>query len=232
MSAGVNDGAPLVSVVIPAFNAARYIRQAINSVFVQTYEPIEIVVVDDGAEDETAKVLRDVEERLRYARQSHLGIGAARNHGVRLARGSLLSFLDADDLFTPDKTRLQVDCLLAQPDVDVVFGHFEEFVSEELTDSERLDLAPRRGTQLGPFCQGMLLRRDSFDRVGPFAEGLHAAEFIDWYSRAVEIGLRVAVLPDLVFRRRVHLHNTTRGDRRDFVRVAKAAIDRRRRRPA
>lgn len=229
----MNDGRPLVSVVIPAFNAARYIRQALDSVFGQTYEPIEIVVVDDGSDDETANVLRDIEGRITYTRQVHLGIGAARNHGVRLARGSLLSFLYADDLFTPDKTRLQVGRLLAQPDLDLVFGHVEEFVSAELTDPERLGLAPRQGTHPGLFAQGMLVRRDTFNRVGPFVEGLGSAEFIDWYSRAVDGGLRIAVQPDLVFRRRLHLHNTTRRDGRDghdVVHVIKAAIDRRRRR--
>jgi glycosyltransferase involved in cell wall biosynthesis len=231
----MNGAGPLVSIVIPAFNAARYIRQALESVFRQTYPSIEIVVVDDGSEDDTRDAVLPFLDRLTYTKQAHLGIGAARNNGVGLARGSLLSFLDADDLFEPEKTQVQVRHLRERPDVDLVFGHVEEFLSEELPEAERQRLLLRPGAQPGLFAQSMLIRREAFDRVGPFREGLRAAEFVDWYSRARVAGLRHAVLPDLVFRRRLHLDNTSRREGRDpgdFLRVVKTAMDRRRDRNA
>src|SRR5262249_25220663 len=88
---------PLVSVVIATYNSSRFIAQAVQSVLEQTYRPVEIVVVDDGSNDDTAEVLACYRDRVRYVYQDNRGPAAARNRGIAEANGELLAFLDADD---------------------------------------------------------------------------------------------------------------------------------------
>lgn len=112
---------PLVSVVIPAFNSGEYVREAIDSVFAQTYSPIEVIVVDDGSTDDTAEKLHSLikAQKIRYTFQPNQGLAAARNTGIGLAEGKYLQFLDADDLLAPEKIEKQVKRLesLAEPSV-------------------------------------------------------------------------------------------------------------------
>src|SRR6476659_1934777 len=119
--------------MIGAYNAEPYVAEAIESVFAQTYRPLELIVVDDGSTDGTAAVVQSYGDRVTYAFQENGGNGSARNHAVRLAAGELFAFLDADDRFVPDKLERQWDALQADPDLSIVFGHVQEFVSPELT---------------------------------------------------------------------------------------------------
>jgi glycosyltransferase involved in cell wall biosynthesis len=104
----------LVSVIVPAFNAATYIRQTLDSVLAQTYRTIEVIVVDDGSEDTTADIVEEFvakDPRVRLIQQSNAGVGAARNTAIREARGTYLAPLDADDLWSPEKLETQVACM-------------------------------------------------------------------------------------------------------------------------
>jgi glycosyltransferase involved in cell wall biosynthesis len=105
---------PLVSVIIPAFDAAEHIRQALNSVLSQTYRTLEIIVVDDGSSDATIAIVDEFlkkDIRFRLIRQSNLGVGAARNTAIRKARGKYIAPLDADDFWFPKKLEKQVACM-------------------------------------------------------------------------------------------------------------------------
>jgi glycosyltransferase involved in cell wall biosynthesis len=104
----------LVSVIVPAFNAATYIRQTLDSVLAQTYRTIEVIVVDDGSRDSTANIVEEFvarDPRFQLIRQSNAGVGAARNTAIRKARGKYLAPLDADDLWSPEKLEAQVACM-------------------------------------------------------------------------------------------------------------------------
>jgi glycosyltransferase involved in cell wall biosynthesis len=218
---------PLVSVVIPAYNAEAYLAEAIDSVLPQWYTNTEIIVVDDGSTDGTGLVAQNYGGRVRYIRRKNGGIGAARNTGVEHAHGSLLAFLDADDLWTPEKLALQLAVMAAQPDVDLVFGHVVQFQSGDGVALPEGLAHPAPGFSAGT----MLVRMESFHRVGPFTTDFKLGEFIDWYARAKEIGLIERMLPGIVLRRRYHESNTGRiraGSRGDYARVLKAALDRRR----
>src|SRR3954464_13964239 len=94
---------PLISVMIGVYNAERYLAEAIESVFAQSYRPLELIVVDDGSDDGSGDIARGYGDGLSYARQENAGNGSARNHAVRLASGELFAFLDADDRFLPEK---------------------------------------------------------------------------------------------------------------------------------
>ena len=104
----------LVSVIIPAFNAARYIRQALDSALAQTYYAIEVIVVDDGSSDATASIVEEFikkDARVQFVRQCNAGVGAARNTAIRMARGKYIAPLDADDIWFPEKLEKQVACM-------------------------------------------------------------------------------------------------------------------------
>src|SRR6185503_2024667 len=111
-----------VSAVIPAYQAAAFLADAVESVLAQT-EPVgEIVVVDDGSTDGTAAVAASFGDRVRYVRQENQGVAAARNRGVAEARGRLVAFLDADDTWEPEKTARQLAHLRAHPDYAAVYS--------------------------------------------------------------------------------------------------------------
>ena len=104
----------LVSVIIPAFNAAEYIRQTLHSVLAQTYQSLEVIVVDDGSEDGTGAIVEEFVEkdaRVQLVTQCNAGVGAARNTAIRMARGEYIAPLDADDVWFPEKLEKQVACM-------------------------------------------------------------------------------------------------------------------------
>jgi glycosyltransferase involved in cell wall biosynthesis len=223
---------PLISVMVGVYNAERYLAEAIDSVFAQSYRPLELIVVDDGSDDGSAEVARRYGATLTYAWQENAGNGSARNHAVRLASGELFAFLDADDRFVADKLARQFAALQADPTLDMVFGHVREFVSPELTDAQRATVRPPAPQPLPwPAPNLMLIRRESFARVGPFSESVRVGVTVDWYARAAEAGLRSAMLPEVVLERRLHLTNNglrERDSRQQYLHVLKAALDRRR----
>ena len=118
---------PLVSVVIPAWNCSRWIDEALESVYSQTYRNLEIVVVDDGSTDDTAQILGRHGDRIRYFHQPNAGTGAARNAGVAQARGELIAFLDNDDVWMPEKLERQVRALQGWPQCGLVFADGRRF---------------------------------------------------------------------------------------------------------
>ncbi len=118
-----------VSVIIPAYNAERYLAEALASVFGQSRVPEEIIVVDDGSTDRTEEVVRKHGEAIRFLKQPHRGPGAARNLGVESARGEFIAFLDADDLWLPEKLSAQLDLFRTRPNIDMAFGRVRQFIS-------------------------------------------------------------------------------------------------------
>lgn len=222
----------MISVVIPAFNAEKYLAEAVESVLAQGHPELEVVVVDDGSTDLTA-TLADRLLAVRLVRRPHRGQAAARNAGVAQCHGELLAFLDADDLWTEGKLRCQLAALTEHPEADLALGYVASFVSPELDPSLRNRIACPEQPVPG-YCAGaMLVRRSAFLRAGPFDETLAVGEFVDWYSRAKAAGLASLMAPDVVLRRRLHAANLSRRnaeDRRTFVRIVKAHLDRRRQR--
>jgi glycosyltransferase involved in cell wall biosynthesis len=220
--------APLISVVIPVWNCERHIGEAVGSVLSQGWTPLQIVLVDDGSTDGSVAAALAAAPEIEVVRQSNQGIGAARNAGVQRARGELLAFLDSDDRWTPGKLRRQAALLADASAVDGVFGYVRQFYSPELPEAAALSPPEPSG---GPICSSMLIRTAAFHRVGPFAHDVKVGEFIDWYARAQEAGLRFEIEREVALERRIHGRNTVtreRDSRLDYVRVLKAALDRRR----
>lgn len=227
---------PLVSVIIPVYNGEKYLAEAIESVLAQAHRPIEIIVVDDGSSDHSADVARSFPETVRYYYQNNSGSAAARNKGVQEARGSLLAFVDADDLWVKEKLSLQMPMLEADPAPDMVFGHVSQFFSPDLDQAVRKKVVCPEGKMPGYHVGTLLIRRETFLQVGLFNPALQCGEFLDWSFRAKEKGLKELMLPEVLMKRRIHSSNmgivksNTRTDNShaDYVRILKASLDRRR----
>lgn len=204
---------PLVSVVIPAYNAERFLGEAIESVLAQDYAPIETIVVDDGSEDGTAAVARS-HPGVELIAQENAGPATARNRGFAASRGEFVAFHDADDTMLPEKLSVQVGEMLADPAIGCVLAQQELLVEEgaELPfwaeGSQVPTVMPARPEELAGepdvHTMTMVVRRRAFERVGGFDEELRAAEDVDWMLRAAEAGVELARLPRVLLRRRVH----------------------------
>ena len=220
----------LVSVVIPAFDAASYLGEAIDSVLRQSHDHLEVIVVDDGSTDGTSEIATRFGSRVRSVFQAHTGLAAARNHGVRVSTGAYLAFLDADDLWEPEKLSIQLEAFAADADLDIIFGRVIQFWSPELSPPTVSSLnvgEPMEGYHAG----AMLVSRATFDRVGLFREDHELGEFIEWYSRALDHDLKIAMLPSVVMRRRLHDTNMGRANRNgppEYARMLRWVVDRRR----
>jgi glycosyltransferase involved in cell wall biosynthesis len=225
---------PLVSVIIPVYNCERYLAEAIESVLTQAYDHIEVIVVDDGSTDNSAAIVKNYEP-LRYYFQPHGGIGVALNLGIKESRGSFFAFLDADDLWTNNKLIRQMKVFKHNPNPDIVFGHIMNFFSQEMDEETRRTLKSSNESIPG-YCKGsMVIKREAFLSVGPFATNWELGDFFDWYLRAMEKGLTSLMLPEVVLRRRIHSSNKVIRDRNhqtDYIRILKAALDRRRHKDA
>lgn len=211
--------APLVSVIIPVRNGVRYLAEAVQSVRAQDYRPLEILVVDDASADGTGQMARQWADVRYLAQSTHRGAGVARNLGVARSSGVLLAFLDADDVWVRGKLLLQLEALACDPSLEAVFGHVVPFW--EGGEGEAMP---------GPVPGTMLIRRETFDRVGGFDEDPGSKETVDWYLRAVEGGVSLRMLPEVVYRRRIHGDNRGIRDRDmgGYLTALKASLDRRR----
>lgn len=218
-----------ISAIVPVCDGELYIEEAIDSILEQSRPPDQVIVVDDGSTDATAERVERYGEAVELLRREHAGVGAALNSALDAAHGELLSFLDADDLWTPRKLEVQLEAI-ADPAVDIVFGRVEQFISPDLNADECARLRRPPGDQPGKLKGAMLVGRAAFDRVGPFTTRWKLADFIDWYARAQELRLTERMLDQVVLRRRLHRSNVGRSEsasRKEYA-VAMAAALRRR----
>jgi glycosyltransferase involved in cell wall biosynthesis len=210
-----------VSCVIPVFNMELYVAAAIRSVLEQVSPPLEILVVDDGSSDATAREVARFGDQIAHLHQPHAGVSAARNAGVRSARGEFVCFLDADDLYRANKLRDQLAAFAEKPNLQFCDAHSRYFWSEEMDESQRA-ADPRYAH---PFWEKSapghistwLVRRAVFDRIGLFDEGLQFSEDSDWLLRCRDAGLSSRTLPQCHGDRRLHPGNTTAGRRRQQI---------------
>lgn len=195
-----NDSAELVSVVIPAYNVARFIKEALDSVFAQTYRHYEVIVVNDGSPDtpEFEKVLLPYIDRITYIKQENRGIGGARDTGLRAAKGSLVAFLDADDMWLPDYLAEQAKFLHDHPEFDLVYSNARIFGESVHAGKEYMDVCPSEGEAtaaaiISRRCHvftSVMARTDILKDVG-FDESLRSCEDFDCWLRFTARGHRI-----------------------------------------
>jgi glycosyltransferase involved in cell wall biosynthesis len=216
---------PEVSVIVPVYNAERYLEEALTSIESQAVSSLEIIVVDDGSTDGSADIARRF-HTVRYIHQGNRGPAAARNRGVALARGRSLAFLDADDLWAPGKLRLQLPLLTGEQGTDLVTGHVQCLTLGGAGEWSEFEV-PR----FLPLFGASVMTRSAFDRVGSLDESLRCAEDVDWFVRAREHGIRTSVLADVVLYYRLHGANLTQSavpQDAGYTRVVRKLLERRR----
>lgn len=220
----------LVSVIMTVYNGEKYLAAAIESVLTQTYAPIEFIIINDGSQDRTEEIINSYGPKILSFYQQNQGQPSAQNRGISLASGQYIAFLDADDLYNPDKTVHQINWLKTHPQLNLVFGLVEQFISPELPPQIRNKWKCPTGTSSGYLAAAGLFRRKCFDLVGTFNENQRIGSFIEWYMRASEKGLKHEVIQTPVLKRRIHEHNIgieTQGARKEYIEIIKAALKRR-----
>jgi glycosyltransferase involved in cell wall biosynthesis len=224
---GPSADTPLATIVIAAYNAERTLARAIESALAQDYEPLEVLIVDDGSTDTTAEVARSFTD-VRYVHQENRGPSAARNRGLQEASGEYTAFLDADDEALPTKMRLQVGYLLGHPEVGCTLGRQEVVDGGEPPDWVGHDSV--FGDLAGIPLMSLVARRDTLLELGGFDSSLRIAEDRDLLVRMREHGIRIEVIPEVVLKRHFHGGNLSfdRPSDHPLMRSLKAKLDRQR----
>jgi glycosyltransferase involved in cell wall biosynthesis len=199
-----------VSVIIPAYNHAPYLRAAIDSALAQTYAPHEVIVVDDGSTDETPQILASYGDRIRAIRQPNGGVASARNAGIAAASGDYLAFLDSDDLWEPRKLELQMARFDADPSLGLIHCGAEAFDNEGRTLQVWLDgmegwvanaMLCLEGHVIT--CNTIVIPKRVAEEIGPFDGRLTPSE--DWdFCYRVAVRYPVGYVPEILLRYRQH----------------------------
>ena len=209
-----------VSAVIPTYNAAPYIAQSVDSVLAQTFAPCEIIVVDDGSTDDTARVLAPYGEKIKYIYQKNQGEPAARNTGIRAATGDYIAFLDADDLWVPEKLELQMQYVAAHPECAMVYTDMMTFDQHGIVDPSvkvRFNITFPSGNIFRAlfyetlFGSGsVVFRKSCVDTIGYFDESfLIGSDYEMWLRMARHFQIGFVDKPLLMYRQ--HPAMSTRG---------------------
>ena len=194
---------PLVSVVVPVFNGEAFLGEALESVFAQNYEPLEVIVVNDGSTDRSGEIAKS-DARIRYLEQPNRGASSARNLGVAVASGTFIGFVDADDVIPPTKFSDQIGYLLEHPEIDCVLGR-QDWIEEP----EGLARDVVWGDPDGIPLMSMVLRSNVLREIGGYVEE-HGGD-MDMLVRLRASGHGIAVLPQMVLHRRYHGNNLVAG---------------------
>ncbi|HEY8205738.1 MAG TPA: glycosyltransferase [Pyrinomonadaceae bacterium] len=198
------SSAPTVTIIIPAYNVAPYIDEALESVFAQTFADYEVIIVNDGSSDteDLERRLESFSDRIRYFKQENRGAGAARNVGLRAARGEFIAFLDADDLWLPNYLEEQLE-FIREHDGDLVcanainFGDsvfagrtYMEFLMPGAAPTGRITFLGLVSAKQSLNTPGVVTRRQSIIDVGFFDEGLRNSQDFDLWLRLINKGAR------------------------------------------
>ncbi len=221
---------PLVSAIIPVFNGEQYLSQAIESVLAQDYRPLEIIVVDDGSTDRTAKIAQSYES-VTYLYQPNQGNGKARNLGIQSSGGEFISFLDSDDRWMPNKLSLQMKYLLEHPEIGFVIAHMRAVLDDNIDWPSSLN---RAHYEREPPCylpSALLVRREVLLKVGLFDPSYRHANDSDWFFRAQEAGIKMAIIAEVLVQKRIHLSNLSheKSVTYETIMAIRASLQRRKR---
>jgi glycosyltransferase involved in cell wall biosynthesis len=214
---------PAVSVVIASYNRAKFLPETIESIFQQSFQDYELLVVDDGSTDDTQRILRRYETRLRYFYQENRGPSAARNLGVHYANGDWISIQDSDDLCTPHHLQVLWDYVKDHPECGMVFANGDylggrEHNRETIIPLDKSRQLAKRGVELNDFFEKSILRlqaalisRKAYDALGGHDESLRICMDLDLGFRLL-MNFPIAYLDDVVFSYRKHEGNTGRNE--------------------
>jgi glycosyltransferase involved in cell wall biosynthesis len=215
-----------ISVVMPCYNGEKYIRESIDSVLAQTHPVHELIVVNDGSTDATLAILESY-NGIVVINQANLGIAPALNTGIKRATGNYIAFNDADDNWMPQKLEWQLAEMQKNLELEAVFGWMENYISPELSEAEKASILCST-TPLKGFLKGcMLAKREVFERYGYFDEGYRTGDFVEWFSRAKDLGIAYGFVEEVIFKRRLHTTNLSSSPKlgSDFATILKRRLE-------
>ena len=203
---------PKVSIIIPAYNAARYIKEAVDSALAQTYPSVEVVVIDDGSTDDTKRILEPYigAGKIKYVYQTNKGLAGARNTGIKNSSGEFIAFLDADDLFLPEKVAAQARVLEENRGYGVCYSDLTHFTDTNPPTFFRHRYSYSSGNVFRELLKKQFInpltvmaRRSLFDEYGCFDEALRRSEDWDLWLRWAHAGVRFYYLPKVLAQYRI-----------------------------
>jgi glycosyltransferase involved in cell wall biosynthesis len=204
---------PLVSVIVPVHDGERFLPESLPAITAQTHQPVELVVVDDGSTDGSARVAGEFVAAHGIGvvhRRPQGGVAAARNAGLELASGEYLAFCDQDDVWHPEKIARQLAFLDAHPRVGAVMTRQEPFFADGVVERPSwLKRDSLFGDLGGVLPLTALIRREAFDVVGGFTESRPGTDDLDWFLRARRRDVGIAILDEVLVRRRIHGDNAS-----------------------
>jgi glycosyltransferase involved in cell wall biosynthesis len=221
---------PLVTVIVPVYNGERYVGSALKSILGQDYRPLEIIVVDDGSVDGSADIVKSFPE-VRYLHQCNQGVAVARNTGLDAAQGQFIAFLDQDDSWMPNKLNRQIDYLLKYAQVDCIITKSRLFLEPGIEAPSWLKKDLLLEDHEGYFPSALVVRKTAFEKVGRFDPAYSMSSDSDWFFRAKNCGMSIAVLPETFVHRRIHEANHSYQAQlacSELLKVVKSSIDRQR----
>jgi glycosyltransferase involved in cell wall biosynthesis len=216
-----NKDNPLVSVIMPAYNAGEYITEAIESVLIQNYRNFKLIVIDDGSTDNTKDIVASFKNnKIKYFYQENKGLAGAQNTGIKISQGPFLIKLDSDDMMTPDFISKHLQEFEKHPEADLVYC--DDYLIDENSKSIRVIKRPEYkntrmlirdlfhcGFPVVPF--RTCIRKSVFDKIGLFDENLRMAEDYDMMRRFVKYDLKIQHLPNVMYLRRMTSDSLSRN---------------------
>jgi glycosyltransferase involved in cell wall biosynthesis len=220
----------LVSVIIAVKNGELRLGEAIQSILNQTYDNLEIIVIDGQSSDNTANIARSY-PKVRHILQNGQGLADAWNCGIESAKGEFIAFLDHDDLWTDNKLDIQINYLINNPTIQYIIAKFR-FILEsgasipigfkkELLDKDMVGLIP--GT--------LIVRKDIFNFIGKFNTDLVIASDVDWFARVKDENIPMAMIPEVLLHKRVHGNNLSSNaevNNKELLQILRQSINRQR----
>lgn len=225
------DDLPTVTVIIPVYNAERFLESALNSVFSQTYSSkLQVVVVDDGSTDNSSTIAKNFPD-VHYLHQSNKGVSASRNTGLEIAKGDFIAFLDADDIWKPEKIKVQVSFMMENPELGISGTYAENFL-ESGTDTPKWFNKDTDWMMVKDYMipSTMMVEKSVFNKIGEFDVNLRSGEDTDWLWRAKESGIKSDIIENVLVRRRFHGANLSwkyKGEtKKRLLHIARQSIQR------
>ena len=171
----------------------------------QSYRPVELIIVDDGSIDGSAVIAQSYKDVI-YIYQSNMGVAAARNTGLAAARGCFIAFLDADDIWHPQKLQIQIEYMQEHPSIMYTISKMNNFIEpgcnlhpqtiQSILNNEQVNLA------------SLVAHKTVFDQIGAFDTRYKVGEDFEWITRAKDAGIPMVIIPEVLLQRRVHNSNT------------------------